>query len=131
MKWAWTLSGVYTCVILTLTSLPSDRLLFISKLDLSDVVNHAALYLPLGILVFRALSITYSRLSLTYCWLYTFLICAGFGAFDEAHQLFIPGRWCDIHDWLADLVGILAGTVAIVLYSMFKAGRQAATPTDG
>ncbi len=131
MKWAWTLSGVYVCVILTLTSLPSERLVFVEGLGFPDAVAHVPLYLPLGILVFRALSITYSRLSLAYCWLYTFLICAGFGALDEAHQLFIAGRRCDIYDWLADLVGILAGTGAIVLYSMFKARRQAASSADG
>ncbi len=126
MKRAWTLSGVYACVILTLTSLPSDMLVSIGKLNLPDLAIHTAIYIPLGILVFRALSITYPRLSLAYCWLYTFLICGGFGALDEAHQLFIRGRWCDIYDWLADLVGILAGLVAIVLSRIIHKTRGSA-----
>ena len=34
------------------------------------------------------------------------LIGALYGASDETHQLFVPGRSCDIADWIADCVGI-------------------------
>ena len=28
-----------------------------------------------------------------------------FGASDEIHQYFVPGRSCDLYDWMADVVG--------------------------
>jgi len=48
-----------------------------------------------------------------------------YGVSDEVHQLFVPGRNSDWHDWLADTVGVLAG---IFLYRTFLTwhGRRAA-----
>lgn len=37
---------------------------------------------------------------------------AAYGASDEFHQRFVPGRDPDVHDWLADLTGSLAGAMA-------------------
>lgn len=35
-----------------------------------------------------------------------------YGAFDEVHQMFVPGRTPDILDWLADTIGaVVAATV--------------------
>jgi VanZ family protein len=34
------------------------------------------------------------------------LIGAAYALLDEIHQLFVPGRVCDILDWLADSLGI-------------------------
>ncbi len=131
MKRAWTLAGAYACAILTFTSLPTEVLAYIRGLSFPDVFAHTGLYVPLGVLVFRALSVTYPRRSLTCCWLYSLLLCGGFAALDEVHQIFIRGRWCDIRDWLADMVGILAGTVVIILYSMARGDRPPAPRADG
>jgi VanZ family protein len=35
-----------------------------------------------------------------------------FGLFDEWHQDFIPGRFSDRNDWIADVVGATLGLVA-------------------
>lgn len=35
------------------------------------------------------------------------LIGLTYGGFDELHQLYVPGRVCDISDWLADALGII------------------------
>ena len=35
-----------------------------------------------------------------------------YGATDELHQLFVPGRCCDLLDWLADTVG---GVVSVLI----------------
>lgn len=35
-------------------------------------------------------------------------LAAGFGACDEIHQSFVPGRSCDAADWLADALGAAA-----------------------
>jgi VanZ family protein len=38
-----------------------------------------------------------------------FLFTAAYGVIDEVHQYFVPGRDCNIWDWLADAVGAAAG----------------------
>lgn len=44
-----------------------------------------------------------------------FLCAALYGAIDEAHQYFVPGRDANIWDWLADAIGAAAGTAAMGL----------------
>jgi VanZ family protein len=38
-----------------------------------------------------------------------------FGALDEWHQQFIPGRSMELFDWMADLTGATIGTVVAIL----------------
>lgn len=49
------------------------------------------------------------------------VLCAAYGASDELHQSFVPGRDMSAWDWLADVLG--AGTGAAVK-RVWKAGRQ-------
>jgi VanZ family protein len=37
----------------------------------------------------------------------TLFIGSLYGASDEFHQYFVPGRVCDVYDWVADSTGIL------------------------
>ena len=46
--------------------------------------------------------------------LVAFLIVSVYGASDEIHQYFVPGRSCDIFDWIADVIGTALGIVAIL-----------------
>jgi len=41
------------------------------------------------------------------------LLAAWFGAFDEVHQAFVPGREAGIGDWWFDLLGSWAGSVVL------------------
>jgi len=45
-----------------------------------------------------------------------------YGASDEVHQVFVPGRNSDVHDWLADATGVLAG-VFIQRFFTLRRGR--------
>ncbi len=49
--------------------------------------------------------------------LWTLIISALFGASDEIHQYFVPGRTCDIFDFLADMVG---ASLSLLLMSTNK-----------
>ena len=49
-----------------------------------------------------------------WAWLYA----AGYGATDEWHQSFVPGRHADVWDWLADAVG-----AALLLLIVTSVGR--------
>lgn len=53
-----------------------------------------------------------------YFWMVPFLV-SFYGATDEIHQYFVPGRDCSLGDWLADTAG---GTAAAVAW--FLAWRQ-------
>ena len=39
-------------------------------------------------------------------------LTTAFGASDELHQLFVPGRSADVHDLVADATGAAAGVTA-------------------
>lgn len=44
---------------------------------------------------------------------YSILWTAFWGIFDEVHQYFVPGRDCNLYDWLADLAGIFVAVLLI------------------
>lgn len=64
-----------------------------------DWTAHFLAYLALAFSLGRA---TASRTA-------AFLIAVWFGAFDEVHQAFVPGRDAGITDWLFDLLGAWVG----------------------
>jgi len=47
-----------------------------------------------------------------------------YGASDELHQRFVPGRDPDVHDWLADLTGATAGALASVALGRRRERRR-------
>ena len=64
-----------------------------------DKVVHAALYAVLGGLLRLALGRTGPAIA----------IAAAYGASDEVHQAFVPGRDADVFDWFADVAGAVLG----------------------
>ena len=58
---------------------------------------------------------------------YAFIASSAYGATDEWHQAFTPGRNSDIEDWFADTVGSVLGVIA---YAIAQAGLKACTTTD-
>jgi VanZ family protein len=46
---------------------------------------------------------------------------AGFAALDEFHQKFVPGRHASIFDWVADLCGMVVGSI---MYGFFMKKRN-------
>jgi len=49
-----------------------------------------------------------------------------YGASDELHQWFVPGRSSDVRDWLADTLGVLAGVFIYRTFLSWREGRVAA-----
>ncbi|MBI3260306.1 MAG: VanZ family protein [Ignavibacteriae bacterium] len=49
-----------------------------------------------------------------------FLIGCLFGASDEIHQYFVPGRSSEVMDWMADTSGLLLSLVVVFLISRFR-----------
>jgi len=63
-----------------------------------DKLAHFAEYALLSFLLFKATGSAKAA----------FVISALYGASDEVHQAFVPGREASLFDWLADLAGALA-----------------------
>lgn len=81
--------------------------------DGADKVAHFGAYAGLGALLCRA----YRGSGLTgsaALWL-TLLTASLYGASDEWHQSFVPGRSADPSDWLADTLGAALGAMLFLL----------------
>jgi VanZ family protein len=92
---------------------------------ISDKVAHFGAFGLLGVLVLRAWAggrwAGVNRRSV----LFTAAVGAAYGAFDELHQLFTPGRSSSIGDWLADVLGTLTA-ILLALTGAWLARRAAA-----
>jgi len=82
-----------------------------------DKLIHGGVYFILAGLIIRALSVFFQKKTFRKFALITTLLSAGYGATDEWHQAFVPGRSCDILDWVADIAGIL---LALFLFYWFQ-----------
>jgi VanZ family protein len=80
-----------------------------------DKVAHFSVYGLLGTLTLRGLG--------TRRWAHGLAIAAVslFGASDEWHQSFVPGRSCEVADWVADTLG---AALAVSLYARWGRYRR-------
>jgi VanZ family protein len=79
--------------------------------DVSDKHAHAAAYLVMALLAVRAVHGGLpARVTLRGA-LIALAITVGYGASDESHQYFVPGRSADALDLLADATGGLLGLI--------------------
>ena len=59
--------------------------------------------------------------------LLTALVSSVYGVIDEVHQYFVPGRNCNVWDWLADTLGAVLGAAAMLVVMArlrLKTGRE-------
>lgn len=49
-------------------------------------------------------------------WSTAALLSILYGASDEWHQTFVPGRFATLADWVADVLGSIAGVFGVYLY---------------
>ena len=82
-----------------------------------DKLYHFIEYAILGALVARALvkakpAILPSR----WVWHVAVVFSILYGASDEWHQTFVPGRFATLADWVADVLGSIAGVFSVYFY---------------
>jgi VanZ family protein len=82
-----------------------------------DKLYHFIEYAILGGLVARALvkakpSVVPARL----VWHVAVVFSILYGASDEWHQTFVPGRFATFADWVADVLGVIGGVLGVYLY---------------
>ena len=85
-----------------------------------DKLAHASVFGSLAIALDLALRLNLPGLPMYRRHLLVFVLVSGFGATDEWHQLFVPGRSCELLDWVADTVGGALGLLAGSLHLLFS-----------
>lgn len=110
---------VYWLLLFVATTLPAKDL---PDTHVSDKIEHFTAYFILAVLLNFAIMFQNKYIKLRRkAWLLTLIIISSYAALDELHQLFIPGRDCDILDWVSDTSGVLLGLALVkVLINYFK-----------
>ncbi len=109
---------VYWVILFLGTTLPSSSL---PDTPSGDKLNHFAGYAVLSFLLFTWVRIKQgSAKGEIRLFQKSFLIASVYGVFDEIHQLFIPGRFFEWYDILADINGAALGlAVAFIVTRTF------------
>lgn len=87
------------------------------NVKINDKIEHLLAYFGLSVLLGLSLfTQNKSKILKKSYYLFSIVFVALYGAMDEIHQLFVPGRSCDINDWIADISGAIIGSVVIYLF---------------
>ncbi|MBF0437738.1 MAG: VanZ family protein [Magnetococcales bacterium] len=83
--------------------------------DNQDKLEHI---LAFGFMAFVAWTLLRQWSQVRYVWLWAWIYTVIYGLCDEWHQLFVPGRYADVADLLADAIG---AALAICLLEILRA----------
>lgn len=108
----WLPPLLWAGVIIFATSTPAE--LVPSQVTTFDKIAHFTMYAILAALLTRHISEATGRWRAAAL---AIVIAVVFGAVDEWHQRFIPGRSTELADWHADSLGALAGATIMALAS--------------
>jgi VanZ family protein len=118
--WAFVPALAYALLIFALSH-QSNPLPFLPKeIFLHDKLLHAAEYAVLGGLLVPALRM--AGLRPTAALFAAVILASFFGASDEFHQSFVPGRDADVADWMADTLGATLGALVATI-ALRRPGR--------
>lgn len=88
--------------------------------NVPDVDLHAAAYFGLMLLVIRAVADgTWSKVTLITV-IVAFVITVAYGASDEWHQRYVPGRHAELRDLRADAIGAFAAGMLVKAWGIIK-----------
>lgn len=106
--------GIYWLGLFIATSVPSETL---PSVNVSDKIQHLTAYYFLSLLggLTIHLQVKFQALKRKF-YFSTILIFSIYGTIDEIHQLFIPGRFFDIADVAANLIGVILGALTLWLF---------------
>jgi VanZ family protein len=83
-----------------------------------DKIQHLIAYFVLAAATGLWISPDFWQLRRIPAFFLTALITSVYGALDEVHQFFTPGRDCNIWDWTADTLGAFLGAALVLLISV-------------
>lgn len=116
---------VYAALIFTVSQVPGRELARLG-LDLWDKAIHAAVYLPFGAMIMVWLLARRGSRDPGAQWrdlAVTAGLVLGYGALDEVHQAFVPGRQPSCADAAVDVIGGTVGALAALVIWRRSAGR--------
>jgi len=103
-------AALYAAVLFALSAQPNPLPFLPPELFLQDKLLHGLAYTALGALLvpgFRG-----AGCSARSAVLLAVALASVYGATDEFHQSFVPGRNADVLDWVADTLGAALGAAA-------------------
>ncbi|MCL4547806.1 MAG: VanZ family protein [Bacteroidetes bacterium] len=107
--------ALYWLTIFILTTIPTDAIP--QFFNAQDKIEHFSAYFLLAVLLNLTLYFQKQfKLISDKSFLFASLFVAGYGAIDELHQIFIPGRTCDFFDWTADATGGIIGVWIVYIF---------------
>ncbi|MDR2739547.1 MAG: VanZ family protein [Treponema sp.] len=80
-----------------------------------DKLQHLIAYLVLALTISFWFSPAQREFHRLRTMLLLVFICSFYGVIDEIHQYFVPGRDCNVWDWIADTLGTFLGAGAALL----------------
>jgi len=119
---AWLLVAAYGALITALSSLGKPPIPEGLQTTPGTLVLHAFEFAGLSLLLSRALARSRPAWSVSKVVLITIAATAAFGILDEIHQHFVPGRYCQVIDVVADTIG---GSLAALLSAVVGRRRGA------
>ena len=118
----WLPPLLWAGVIIFATSIPSE---FVPRqVSPLDKAAHFTMYAVLAWLLTRHISEVAGRWAAV---VLAVIVGSGFGAIDEWHQQYIPGRSTELADWQADSIGAAAGALA---FATLRRRRSRALTTE-
>jgi hypothetical protein len=119
--WRWAIVAGYMAAIFIVSSGPGVALPPGRNLD---KLMHAGAYAVLAALAAWALTRGRLRSATGPVLLAAWMIGTAYGATDEWHQSFVPGRQADAADFLADALGALAAAGAVRAWGIIARGSE-------
>lgn len=113
----WLPPLLWAGVIIFATSTPSD--LVPQQVSTFDKAAHFSMYAVLAALLTHHLSDVTTRWRAA---ILAILLAVAFGAIDEWHQQYIPGRSMELADWGADSLGATTGALALAFARRLLSG---------
>ncbi|MGB0370372.1 MAG: VanZ family protein [Opitutales bacterium] len=115
-KYGW-IPGVLICLTITAVSHQPVEIPDVFDIDHQDKIIHA--------LVYGFLATIWLRWFLTFkkpftAGLWAIILTSLFGVSDEVHQHFVPGRYTDFLDWLADTFGAVLATLCYLKWPLYR-----------
>jgi VanZ family protein/UDP-2,3-diacylglucosamine pyrophosphatase LpxH len=118
MRWLWSLPLAVAAAIVWLSA-QSHYPLGVTLPPPLDKLAHASIFGFLALVLDFTLHATHPELPLYRRHLLVFVAVSVYGATDEWHQFFVPGRACELGDWVADTLGgglgLLAASLPLLL----------------
>ena len=114
MRWLWILPLAVALTIVWLSA-QSHYPMGVELPPPMDKLAHASVFACLALVLEFTLQRTHPELPMYRRHLLVFVVVSVYGATDEWHQFFVPGRSCELGDWVADTVG---GGLGLALASL-------------